>query len=209
MKDDAGSADIGLDKMEIRHMLRIAGGEKLRAAVALTREGKAIILLDRHKQPRALEREIKDQVPDSRLHRFGTFTADPDDKKLARFTLNRASPGMARKLMLALKGSGLRRVEIALEGEEVSEAAEDVDGDRDIATYDPGSRRQQADDRARHTELTHRLAELVHQIAGVAGPDHARRSELVTLAEAAQDKLKHDKLAEAEAGIAALRRAMG
>src|SRR3954454_20595524 len=107
--------EIGMDKTAIRHMLRIAGGLPLRAAVALSREGKAVIVLDRHKPPRTLERELKEALPGSRLHRFGTLRVDENDPKLARFMVNRASPGMARKLAIALRGTGLRRVEIGTE----------------------------------------------------------------------------------------------
>ena len=114
-----------MDKATIRHMLRLAAGEPLRAAVALSREGKAVILLDRHKPARTLERELKEGLPGSRLHRFGTLTVGDDDPKLARFIVNKASTGMARKLAIALRGTGLRRVQIGTEDGGESDAAED------------------------------------------------------------------------------------
>ena len=199
-------AGIGMDKIEIRQLVRIAGGQKLRAAIALAADGRAIILLDRHKQPRVLEREIKEQAPGSRLHRFGFFMADADDAKLARFTLNRAAPGMARRLVKALKGTGMRRVEIGLEDGSEAEAAEDEDGDQDVQVYDPAARRDAAEQRARLVALSRELLALAERIAAA---EAARRAELVEMAEAAQGGLKRDRLEDAARAIEALRRALG
>src|SRR4051812_50111541 len=112
-----------MDKATIRHMLRLAAGEPLRAAVALSREGKAVILLDRHKPPRTLERELKEGLPGSRLHRFGTLTVGDDDPKLARFTVNKESTGMARKLAVELRRTEKRLVQVGAEGGGECEAA--------------------------------------------------------------------------------------
>src|SRR3954452_21407347 len=145
----ADEAGIGMDKATIRHMLRLAAGEPLRAAVALSREGKAVIVLDRHKPPRALERELKEGLPGSRLHRFGTLSVDEDDPRLARFVVNKASPGMARKLAVALRGTGLRRVEIGTEDGSETETAEDDEDDAGPPTFALGRRI----DHVRHAEL--------------------------------------------------------
>src|SRR4051794_23342763 len=167
---------IGMDKMQIREIVRLAGGKQLRAAIALGADGRAIVVLDRHKQARALERDIKEQAEGSRLHRFGSFAADPEDKKLGRFTLNRAAPGMARRLVKAFKGTGMRRIEIALEDGSETEAAEDEDGDTDVRGYDAAERRDQAQDHARHLALSHELLGMAERIAGRAGHDAARQA---------------------------------
>src|SRR5947209_1625031 len=150
-----------MDKATIRHMLRLAAGEPLRAAVALSREGKAVILLDRHKPPRTLERELKEGLPGSRLHRFGTLTVDDGDPKLARFTVNKASTGMARKLAIALRGTGLRRVEIGTEDGGESEAAEDEGDESAAEVFDAGLRI----DHVRHAALHDELRALIERLS--------------------------------------------
>jgi hypothetical protein len=203
MTDRGGETEIGMDKMEIRHMLRIAGGEPLHAAVALSREGRAIILLDRHKPPRTLERELREGLPDSRLHRFGTLSVGEDDPRLARFVVNRSSPGMAKKLAKALKGTGLRRVEIGTEDGSESESAEDDEPEDDaIQVFGLGAR----PDHPRHAELHDELRALLEQAVRVAG---ARRMKLLEIAEAARTELKQDRLEAAAKAIATLRQTLG
>ena len=65
-----------------------------------------------------------------------------------------------------------------------------------------------AEGRARHVALSHELLALAERISAKAGPDHARRAELVEMAEAAQDRLKHDRLDEAAKAVEALRRVL-
>ena len=184
------NAPAGLDKMAVRHLLLLWPNEALPAALALDAEGTPIILLDRHKPPRSLEREIKERAPDSDHHRFGTIASDPARPGLVRFVLNRAAPGMARKLMKALKGTGLRRVEIALTSGETEEA----DDEEAVA--------HQAD-------LTHALAGLLHRAVDATAADPGRKPALSALAEAAQAALKHGEPTAAAQAITALRDALG
>jgi hypothetical protein len=196
--DEAGA---GMDAATIRHMVRIAGGEPLRAAVALSREGAAIILLHRHKPPRTLERELKESVPGSRLHRFGTLRIDADDPKLARFVVNKPSPGLARKLAVRLRGTGLRRVEIGTEDGGETEAAEDDAGEDATEIFAVGRRV----DHVRHAELHDALRVVLEELPRIAG---ARRLKLVEMAEAARAELKQDRLEAAAAVIAELQAAL-
>lgn len=129
--------DVGMDRGDLKRMLRLARRESVHAAFALGGDGKPIIILDKRKQPRALEKSIKDGAPDARNTRFGSVLIDPDDPKLARFVINKAASGMARKLIVALKGTGFNKVQIVLEDGSAIEAAEgeaepdddDEDGD--------------------------------------------------------------------------------
>lgn len=155
--------DVGMDRGDLKRMLRLARRETVHAAFALGGDGKPIIMLDKRKQPRALEKGIKDSAPDARNTRFGSVLIDPDDPKLARFVINKAASGMARKLIIALKGTGFNKVQIVLEdgsaiesaeGEaEPDDDAEDGDGpdwDRELATPDgedaPAPQREAATD---------------------------------------------------------------
>jgi hypothetical protein len=210
MSRDDAKPDIGLGKVEIRHMLLLAGDEPLRAAVALRHDGHAIITLDRRKPPRTLERELKEAVPDSHEHRFGTFSQDTHDPRLARFVVNRAAPGMARKLVMALRGTGMRRVEIGTEDGRETDAAENDDNDEHAQSYDPAAHQRALDDEkaAEHAALTRLLSDLAHHIVAASGEDHARKALLTQMAEAAQARLKQDDLAQAAHAIRALRDAL-
>ena len=210
MTADKAKPDVSLDKVAIRHMLLLAGDEPLHTAVALARDGKAIITLDRRKPPRTMERELKEAAPDSHEHRFGTFGPDRTNPKLARFIVNRAAPGMARKLVIALKGTGLRRVEIGTEDGRDMDAAQNED-DNDFAQgYDPAAHKYTAQDEeaAEHAALTRLLGDLVHRIVTAAGDDHLHKAALTQMAEAGQQKLKHGDLKGAAHSIRALRDAL-
>jgi len=56
-------------------------------------DGKAIIQIEKMKQPRTIERTLKTDAPDSKNHRFGTVYVDPEEPKLAQFIVNKASGG--------------------------------------------------------------------------------------------------------------------
>ena len=116
MAKAAESAPASMDRGELRKLLKFALREPVHVAFALGGDGKALLQMDKKKQPRALEKALKEDAPDSRNHRFGTVSVDPQKPQLARFTVNKSSAGMARKLVIALKGTGFRYVEIALDG---------------------------------------------------------------------------------------------
>lgn len=129
-----------MDRAEIKRHLRYAREEPIPVAFALGGDGKAVLQLDRRKPGRALERQLKEAAPDSKNHRWGTAMVDPDNPKLVRFTVNRAGGGMARKLIIALKGTGFSKVKILLDDgteleahEEEDEDAPDDDGDEQAA----------------------------------------------------------------------------
>src|ERR1700692_1741324 len=105
MAKSVASEPVGMDRGDLKRLLRVARKEAVQAAFAIGGDGKPIIMLDKRKQPRALEKGIKDQAPDSKSHRFGSVEVDPDEPKLARFVINRAAFGVARKLVVALKST--------------------------------------------------------------------------------------------------------
>lgn len=111
----AEAEPVGMDKADLKRMLKFAKQAPVRIAFALGADGKAIVVMDRRKQPRALEKELKEAAPDSKGHRFGTAAVDPNDAKLVRLSVNRASNGMGRKLVMAFKGTGFSRVEVSTE----------------------------------------------------------------------------------------------
>jgi len=145
-KLDAG-VSAGMGRAGLKRMLKYARKEPVRAAFALGADGKPIITLDKRKQPRALEKGLKQDAPDSKNHRFGTVMVDPDEPKLARFVINRAASGMAKKLVLALKGTGFNKVRIVLddgtdvdsaEGEPEEETEDETEDELDDDDTDEG-----------------------------------------------------------------------
>ena len=124
MATAAVSEPVGMEKPELKKMLRLARKKPMRAAFALDGQGKAIIVLHKRKQPRALAKDLKDQAPDLKNHRFGMVHIDPENPKVACFTVNKAVGGMARKLVIALKGTGCPKVQIILDDGTPLETAE-------------------------------------------------------------------------------------
>ena len=113
-KPAAKDEPAGMDKAELRKHLRFAKAEPIMVAFALDESGKAIVQLDKRKPGRALEKMLKDDAPGSKNHRWGTAVVDPDDEKTIRFTINKPGGGMARKLSVALKGTGFSKIKLLL-----------------------------------------------------------------------------------------------
>lgn len=133
----------GMGKPDLKRMLRLAREEPVQVAFALGGDGKAIVQLDKSKPGRALEKALKNDAPDSKNHRWGTAMVDPDDPKRVRFMVNKGGGGMARKLTIALKGTGFSKVQIVLEDGSAVEAHEDED---EAAGDDAGSGQAEAPD---------------------------------------------------------------
>jgi hypothetical protein len=115
----------GLEKADLKKMLRMSQQHgPMNMAFAIGGDGKAIIQIEKIKQPRAIERAIKTDAPDSKNHRFGTVFIDPDQPKLAQFIVNKAGGGLARKLIVQLKGTGFNKVRLLTEDGAVCEEDE-------------------------------------------------------------------------------------
>lgn len=131
-KPSDGEDGAGLDKAGLKRMLKLARRAPVRMAFALGADGKALVQMDKRAQPRALERALKEGAEGSKGHRFGMATVGSEDPKLVKFIVNKASSGMARKLVLALKGTGFSKVQIVTEDGAAIEAHEEEDHE-----YDP------------------------------------------------------------------------
>lgn len=126
---DPGDGAGGMEKAELKRMLKFASDEPVRVAFALGGDGKAILVMDRRKPARTLEKELKEAVPDSKNHRFGTAAVDAAQPKLVKFMVNKQAGGVARKLVVALKGTGFSKVEVGTEDGGAPERAEEEEGD--------------------------------------------------------------------------------
>ena len=132
---DAEGGAAGMGRADLKRMLKFASEEPVRVAFALGGDGKAILVMDRRKPARTLEKELKEAAPDSRNHRFGTAAVDEAQPTLVTFMVNKQAGGVARKLVVALKGTGFSKVEVGTEDGGPPERAEE--GQDDAAA--PGS----------------------------------------------------------------------
>ena len=104
----------GSDRTELKKLLKTAAGKPVSMAFAMAKDGTAIIKLDKMKPPRTLEKMLKESEG-SKNHRFGTVVIDPDEPKIAMFVINKEVGGFARKLVVALKGTGFSKVKLVTE----------------------------------------------------------------------------------------------
>ncbi len=103
--------DAGMGRNELKRLFKYAQKDPVSMALAIGEDGKPILQLDRRRQPRALLKQLLDDAGDVKDPRFGTVAVS-DDRRTAVFTLNKPAGGLRRKLIVALKGTGITNVEI-------------------------------------------------------------------------------------------------
>ena len=140
-----GSAvdSVGSDKAELKKWLKRAADGPIHMAFAQGGDGRAVVKLDKLKQPRALDKALKEGLDGAKNHRYGTVEIDPDEPKVVRFIVNKAVGGFARKLAIALKGTGFKKVMILTDD---GEAVEEAEGEEDEEEDDAPAARASRDD---------------------------------------------------------------
>lgn len=209
----------GMELADLKRHLRLAKEEPIQVAFALGGDGKAVLQMHKRKPARALERQLKDEAPDSRNHRWGTATVSPDEPKLVRFLINKASSGMARRLVLALKGTGFNKVKLVLEDgtEEGAEGEpEEPAGEEDEPHAPPPPPPAEAAPAAEHAKpdpeganLVREIAAAVQQLKPQLDSDPSQRDSVKTLVADAQARIKSGDLANARADLDRLKRMVG
>jgi hypothetical protein len=195
-------AQKGMSKGEMKRLLRISQQDPVSCAVGLSKDGSAgLMVLDKLKQPRALEKVLLGDEPDAKNIRWGTASVDPENTKLVRLTLNRAASGLARKLIKTLKGTGVSKVQIGLDDgtvlESHEEAEEEQDADEPGAGSEPAQEQEQAaaqPDAPSREGLTAQLEALVKRIRDA---EESVQGKLTAFARAAGVAIKSGDLAEA------------
>ena len=214
--------DVDSDKAGAKQLLNKSKAEPVSFAAAIGEDGKsAVMLLDKMKAPRALLGQLQKDHPKASKPVFGTAQVDEEkDPKLVRLQVNKASSGLARRLVKTLKGTGFNKVELMLEdgslaessgGEDEEDAGETQAEEQPavaVAPPPPPAPPPPAPPQAKHDagQLARALKALVTQVAAVHEPE--QRTSLLKLANEAQGHLKADELAEAEQSIVALNRAL-
>jgi hypothetical protein len=224
--------EVGMEKSELRMHVKLARRAPVHIAFALGGDGKAIVMMDKRKQPRAILKDLKEQAADARNHRFGAIMLDPDDPKVARITVDKAASGMARKLVLAFKGTGVKQIQLMTEdGQAFDSAVNEEDEDEEQQDSRPGAETNPdqaaagSDDENGHTgrigpedqqtqpqhdadQLKNDLIGLVKRMMGVIAKDPTQKAALTELATDAQASLKRGDLEHASAGIDVFREAL-
>jgi hypothetical protein len=132
----ANPNDDGIDKAELKKLLARSKKEPVNCAVAISKAQQALIMLHKVKQPRALVKELEKAHGELKNPRWGSAFVDVDDNpKLVILTLNKSSPGLARKMKTTLKGTGFSRVRVMLEDGSVDEAVEEDDEEQSEDGY--------------------------------------------------------------------------
>lgn len=202
---------IGMPKADLKRLLGLAKKDPVNCAIGLGPDaGYGLIVLDKIKQPRAVEKMLLESVPAAKNTRWGTAAVNPDDDpKLVKLTLNRACSGMARRLVKSMKGTGISRVLIVLEDGTEVERHQEEDEDSEGAAEAETSARDGTPPAASEDKpaLERRLAQLIQRVQQVTDP--ALRPELVKLAMAANGELKTAGLEQAAASIAQLAERLG
>jgi hypothetical protein len=127
----------GMGKDELKKSLKLAKRRHMHVALALGGDGKPIIMMDKMKKGQPLYGELHKKAKDAKAPKWGAVEIDKQDPKRAIFILNKGGGGLARKLIVALKGTGYNKVTIKLEDGTVDEdeTGEDdgiaMDGDDD------------------------------------------------------------------------------
>jgi hypothetical protein len=140
----AASVDTGMEKAEMKRLLVRSKKEPVNCAVAQPKDGPlALVLMDKIKQPKALVRDLEKQFADAKNPRWGTVFVDVDENpKLAVFAMKKALPGLGRRLVKTLKGTGFTKVEIRLEDGSLAEAvAEEEEEAQEAPALAPGAAR--------------------------------------------------------------------
>ncbi len=120
----------GSDLTELKTLFKVAHSKPVNAAFGLGADGKAVVKLDKMMKPEALSKLLL--AAKIKPVYFGTVEIDSADAALAKFTMNKAPGGLDNKLIVALKGSGVSKVSIDVEGNAAPAAGPaDADGDSD------------------------------------------------------------------------------
>lgn len=212
----AKEIDTGMDKQDMKRLLMKSKSEPVNCSFAPsdTEKTMAVLMLDKVKQPKAVEKDLTKKFPNASNTRFGTAFVDVDtDPKLVLFKINKPISGAARKLVKTLKGTGFTKVEIVLEDgtpverdseeDEVSGAPADISSGDAPPPPPPGP--SQAPDPA---ELTRQLTELVKRIPGAVAVTPALKDQLAKFATDAQVNIKTRNYTYAATYIEQLRRAL-
>jgi uncharacterized protein YukE len=221
----AGEVNTGMDKQEMKRLLAKSKQEPVNCAFGQGKDKTtALLMLDKVKGARGVEKDLLKEFPDANNTRFGVALVDVEaDPKLVKFRINKQVSGAARKLVKTLKGTGYTKVVIMLDDgtvlEEHSEAEEQEGKGGESEDTAPTSGVQSAPPRGPAppepqapkldpAELTRLLTEQVKRIPGALAKAPLLKDQLAKFATDAQVNIKTGNLTYAATTIEQLRRAL-
>ena len=208
--------DTGMDKADMKKLLTVSKKQPVNCAVGVTKTG-VVLMMDKIKQPKAVLKDLEKKFADMKQPHWGSAVVDMDaDPKLVVLTLNKAAPGMARKMKKTLKGTGFSKVEIRLEDGTVADTADEGDEEEEAgpaAAARPVEAAPAPADAAGVGPdagvLTQQLTGLVGQLKAALAADPSRAEPLKALATQAQASLKSGDLPAAQSAVTQLAQALG
>jgi hypothetical protein len=212
----AAPVSTGMDKGEMKKLLMKSKQEPVNCAIGLGDDPSlGLLLLDRIKQPKAVEKELTKQIPAAKNTRWGTALVDVEDNpKLVKISINKPISGMARKLVKTLKGTGFTKVQILLDdGSPVEAYTEEEEGQPAAASEPaqaaapPPTPQEEEAPKPDLAALEARLKALIPRVAQLGAAD-PRREDLTKRARQANVLLKTNNLVYAAAEIESLSRAL-
>ena len=125
----APNLNTGMPKNDMKRLLVRSKTEPVSCAIGLGESNHlGLLMMHRTKNGKACEKMLKDEFPEAKNTRFGTAYVDVDDNpKLVKITVNRAVTGMAKRLIMTLKGTGFTKVRIVMEDGTEVESHEEAD----------------------------------------------------------------------------------
>ena len=209
----AAEVQTGMDKQDMKRLLMKSKKEPVNCAIGMGADPSiGLLLLDRIKGPKAVEKELQKEIPEAKNTRFGTALVDvDDDPKLVKISLNKPVSSMARKLVKTLKGTGFTKVQILLEDGTPVEAFEEEDQSAPApaaAAPPPPPPPPQAAAKPDAAALAQRLAELVKRMPAVVAAVPDQKGALTKLATDANVQIKTNNLVYAGTTIEQLSRAL-
>jgi len=217
----AADVDTGMEKGEMKRLLAKSKKEPVNCAFGQGDDNTmALLLLDKVKAGKGVEKELTKQFPDAKNTRFGTAVVDVDvDPKKVIFTVNKPVSSMARKLVKTLKGTGYNKVVIGLDdGTVVDSHSEEEEGGEtegeEVSTAPPSPGAPPppppppGPPKLDPAMLTRLLGELIKRIPAAVLAAPTLKDALGKLAAEATAHLKANQLTEAATQIAQLRKAL-
>ena len=200
----------GMEKADMKRLILVAKSDPINLSIGLSKDAStALLMMDKIKGPKAVEKLLSTAFKDAKDVRFGTGSVNAEaDPKLLSITVNRAvGGGIARKLIRTLKGTGITKLILKTEdGTEfdrhVSDEEEEGDASASTAPTAPPPPPLPA-----AADLQRVLAGLIPRIAQA---DPAHKAELVELAQKSGAQIKLGVVTQAVVdGIGRMREILG
>jgi len=207
----AAEVKTGMEKPDMKRLLMKSKEEPVNCAFGQGDDNTmALLMLDKVKQPKAVEKELTKEFPNAKNTRWGTAAVDTEvDPKLVRFIINKPVSSMARKLVKTLKGTGYTKVELLLEdGSPIEAYTEQEEGQPAAVAGEPPPPPGPAEAKPDPAALARALAELIKRIPAVLAVTPGLKDQLSKLATDANVNLKTNNLVYAATHIESLRRAL-